>query len=178
MGESLECHVCGKHATVHLTQIIGNQVSKVDLCEVCAQQKGVMNPEEFSMGSFVHGVLEDLGHASAHAADELYVCESCGCDAAQIKESGRLGCPLCYERLQNVLEPILKRVHGNVAHHGKVAHKSLKKSSLGADLRSLEVALRDAIAEERYEDAAHYRDRLNALKQDAKALHVQENTHV
>jgi len=170
MGESLECHVCGKHATVHLTQIIDSQVSKVDLCEACAQQKGVMNPEEFSMGSFVHGVLSQNEPEAEQHGDEAYVCESCGCDAAKMKESGRLGCPLCYERLQGVLEPILKRVHGTVTHHGKIAHKSLKRSSLGAGLRSLEVALKDAIAEERYEDAARYRDQLSALKQDSEEL--------
>lgn len=176
MGESLECQVCGKHATVHLTQIIDSQVNKVDLCEVCAQQKGVMNPEEFSMGSFVHGMLSQV--EAKQSSDGSYVCESCGCDAAKMKESGRLGCPLCYERLQRVLEPILKRVHGTVAHHGKIAHKSLKKSSLSADLKSLEVALGEAIAEERYEDAARYRDELNALKQNSEELCSHGNTHV
>lgn len=178
MAESLECHICGKHATVHLTQIIDNQVSKVDLCEVCAQQKGVMNPEEFSMGTFVHGVWEQAEQASMQPIGGDYVCESCGCDASRIKESGRLGCSLCYDRLRTVLEPILKRVHGTVTHHGKIAHKSLKKSSLSADLKSLEQALQEAISEERYEDAAHYRDELNALKQGEEPACSQGNVHV
>ena len=38
-----------KPATVHLTQIVGNQVVKLDLCGECARQKGDNDPEGFSL---------------------------------------------------------------------------------------------------------------------------------
>ena len=53
MGESLHCDLCGKPATVHLTQIIKNQIQKVDLCEDCAQSKGVTDPEGFSLADLL-----------------------------------------------------------------------------------------------------------------------------
>ena len=52
MGESLHCDLCGKPATVHLTQIIKNQIQKVDLCEDCAQSKGVTGSGGLLAGGF------------------------------------------------------------------------------------------------------------------------------
>ncbi len=38
----MQCSVCKeKPATVHLTQIVGDKMQKVDLCEDCAKKKGV-----------------------------------------------------------------------------------------------------------------------------------------
>ncbi len=39
------CCVCKENeAKVHLTQIVGDKMQKVDLCEECAKQKGVNDP--------------------------------------------------------------------------------------------------------------------------------------
>ena len=44
------CCVCKeKEAKVHLTQIVGDKMQKVDLCEGCAAQKGVNDPAGFSL---------------------------------------------------------------------------------------------------------------------------------
>ena len=37
MSESMKCHSCENPATVHLTQILNNQMHKIDLCEECAE---------------------------------------------------------------------------------------------------------------------------------------------
>ena len=49
MAENLKCSHCNNPATVHLTQIVNNKIIKVDLCESCAQAKGVTDPEGFSL---------------------------------------------------------------------------------------------------------------------------------
>ena len=49
MAENLNCIYCNKHATVHLTQIVNNKIIKVDLCESCAQAKGVTDSEGYSL---------------------------------------------------------------------------------------------------------------------------------
>jgi hypothetical protein len=38
---------------VHLTQIVNNKVHKVDLCEECAQAKGVTDPSGFSLADLL-----------------------------------------------------------------------------------------------------------------------------
>ncbi|HTA29909.1 MAG TPA: hypothetical protein VK731_05470 [Candidatus Cybelea sp.] len=48
------CCVCKeKEATVHLTQIGGDKRQSVDLCEVCARQKGVNDPVGFSFADLL-----------------------------------------------------------------------------------------------------------------------------
>jgi len=56
----MRCELCrGSNATVHLTQIVENEVTKMDLCEACAQEKGVNDPAGFSFAN----LLRDLGRA-------------------------------------------------------------------------------------------------------------------
>jgi len=51
------CCICKeKEATVHLTQIAGDKLQKVDLCPECAKSKGVTDPTAFSLV----GLLSDL----------------------------------------------------------------------------------------------------------------------
>jgi len=50
------CYICKeKAATVHLTEIKGDKVQKVDLCEACAQSKGV-NDSTMSLGDLLLGL--------------------------------------------------------------------------------------------------------------------------
>ena len=53
MANPLKCDLCAKPATVHLTQIVSNKVHKVDLCETCAQAKGVTDPSGFSLADLL-----------------------------------------------------------------------------------------------------------------------------
>ena len=44
------CMICKQNeAKVHLTQIVGDKMQKVDLCEECAKTKGVNDPAGFSL---------------------------------------------------------------------------------------------------------------------------------
>ena len=48
MAESINCDICTKLATVHLTQIVNGKIHKIDLCETCAKEKGVTDPNGLS----------------------------------------------------------------------------------------------------------------------------------
>ena len=51
------CCICKeKEATVHLTQIAGDKMQKVDLCEECAKTKGVNDPTGFSLADLLLGL--------------------------------------------------------------------------------------------------------------------------
>ena len=51
------CCVCKeKTATVHLTQIAGEKIQKVDLCEECAKTKGVNDQTGFSLADLLLGL--------------------------------------------------------------------------------------------------------------------------
>jgi protein arginine kinase activator len=162
MANPLKCDLCEKPATVHLTQIVNNKVHKVDLCEACAQAKGVTDPSGFS--------LSDLllkASLNPEAPTGGATCESCGFTQSDFKKHGRFGCPMCYDAFKGILEPMLDGMHKGTTHTGKVPQTALARISLYERLTKLELDLTDAIKTERYEDAARTRDEISQVKQAA-----------
>jgi protein arginine kinase activator len=167
MANSLKCDLCGKPATVHLTQIVNNKIHKIDLCEGCAQAKGVTDPSGFSLADLL---LKTSLNPEPQA--EGIRCEQCGATQADFKKLGRFGCPACYETFKSVIEPMLGNMHKGTVHIGKVPRRALERKSLYDRLTHLQEELDDAIKAERYEDAARFRDEIHQVKQnfDVKTL--------
>jgi len=161
MASPLKCNVCDKPATVHLTQIVNNKVHKVDLCEECAQAKGVTDPSGFSLADLLlKASLNPEATGTSPAS-----CPECGLTPADFKKHGRFGCPTCYDTFLNLIEPMLDNMHKGVAHVGKVPQRALERKNLHDQLTKLEVDLNEAVKSERYEEAARYRDEINRVKQ-------------
>ena len=165
MGESLHCDICGKPATVHLTQIVKNQIQKVDLCEDCAKTKGVTDPEGFSLAELL--AKSFAGGTDGDAAEETtadLVCEQCGYTPVNFKKTGRLGCASCYDHLRPVVMPLIAGLHKGRQHKGKVPFRQLGQMALRREIENLERDLLKAIKEENFEAAAGCRDRLGTLR--------------
>src|ERR1017187_9846697 len=91
------CSICKeKEATVHLTNISGDKMQKVDLCEECAKSKGMNDPTAFSLADQLFGLGAALEIEQAGGGSALK-CPACGFSQADFKKAGRLGCPACYE---------------------------------------------------------------------------------
>lgn len=159
MANSLKCDLCAKPATVHLTQIVNNKIHKVDLCEACAQAKGVTDPSGFSLADLLL-----KASLNPEPRDEVR-CESCGFTQQDFKKSGRFGCPACYAAFATTLEPVLDSMHKGVSHVGKSPQKALERRSLHERLSELETELDQAVKAERYEDAARFRDEIQLVRQ-------------
>lgn len=160
MANPLKCDLCSKPATVHLTQIVNSKVHKVDLCEACAQAKGVTDPQGFS--------LADLLLKSTTEAELIPgagQCPRCGYGHNDFKKQGRFGCPDCYQTFSNLLEPMLEGMHKGSSHAGKVPRKVLDRKSLSEKITDLESRLGVAIKAERYEEAAQLRDEISEIRQ-------------
>jgi protein arginine kinase activator len=156
------CCVCKeKPATVHLTEIKGDKVQKVDLCEGCAQSKGVKDPT-FAMADLLLGLGASQEIDQSPAGAELK-CPQCGFTQADFKKSGRLGCPLCYKTFVEGLEGLLKTMHKGTQHAGKVP-EALRHAREAADrMKTLQKKLNQAIAAEDFEQAAALRDEIKNL---------------
>jgi protein arginine kinase activator len=165
MAKPLTCNFCSKPATVHLTKIVSNKVHNVDLCEECAQSKGVTNPGGFSLGD----LLLETSLKPEAAAGPAVRCEQCGFTQADFKKHGRFGCPACYDAFAVMLEPMLDGMHKGTRHTGKVPLAALERKSLSDRLSKLELDLTDAIKSERYEEAARFRDEISQVKQSFTA---------
>ena len=169
MAESINCDICSKLATVHLTQIVNGKIHKIDLCETCAKEKGVTDPNGFSLADLLASG-EDNGEIDEAHGD--LVCSVCGFTPEDYKKLGRLGCPSCYEDLAPMVEPMLAYMHKGIAHVGKVPENTLARGASKSKLTEIEDQLQTAIQEERYEEAAKLRDQLLELSQESEGSHV------
>jgi protein arginine kinase activator len=169
MASPLKCDLCGKPATVHLTQIVNSKMHKVDLCEACAQAKGVTDPGGFSLADLLlKASLNPEAVSSAPGASALGgACPGCGFTPADFKKHGRFGCPQCYRTFEGMVGPMLDNMHKGTRHVGKVPVKALERRTMLERVATLENDLNEAIKTERYEDAARLRDELAELRRQA-----------
>lgn len=165
MGNSLKCNLCDNLASVHLTQILNNKIHKVDLCESCAQAKGVTDPNGFCLADLL-GKTPFEGESQK----ERLKCPSCGFTQNDFRKLGRLGCPDCYRVFSSLLAPVLENMHKGTVHKGKVPVQAIERRSTAEQLKLLDEEIREAVKAERYEDAARIRDQINQLKKGAKDL--------
>jgi len=158
------CNLCGKNpATVHLTEIIDEQMSELHLCEECARKKSAAMEQQFGLSDLLAGMAKD----ETVAKDEENVtvkCPNCGLTYADFKKIGRLGCGECYNVFKKYLAPLLKRIHGSTQHTGKAPLKGAKISKKRADIQDLRARLQKAVESEAYEEAARLRDQIKQLE--------------
>ena len=164
------CCVCkAKEATVHLTQIAGDKMQKVDLCEDCAKSKGVDDPAGFSLADLLLGLGASQEMEQAVGGSEAR-CPRCGFTQADFKKAGRLGCAHCYETFAEGLEGLLKTMHKGTKHVGKVPFALKQGHDLTERLNVLQKKLEKAVADEDFEQAAQMRDEIKATKDRLTAL--------
>lgn len=161
MAKPPDCAHCQKPATIHLTQIINNQIKKLDFCEDCPHQKGVTDPEGFSLAELLAN-----GPAGV-AADNQLSCPNCGLTPAEFKKTGRLGCAECFDTFHDIIQPMLDGMHRGDAHLGKAPKRMIKRVSYRRELERLRRDLAEAVSEERFEDAARFRDSLRKIEAES-----------
>ena len=108
-------------------------------------------------------------HTSAQQTVPNAVCPKCRTSLAAFSKTGRLGCPYCYEEFKPYLTQVLKSIHGNVLHTGKIAKNASEKLKTKRELEQLSKQLDEAVAKQDFERAATLRDQINALKQKGDA---------
>ena len=157
------CCVCKeKEATVHLTQIAGEKMQKVDLCEDCAKTKGVNDLTSFSVADLLLGLgaSQEIEQAGGGAGVR---CARCGFTQADFKKAGRLGCPECYKTFAEALEGLLKTMHKGTRHVGKVPESLRRTRDVSDRMAALQKKLSKAIEEENFEQAAQLRDQIKQM---------------
>ena len=170
------CDECGKNkATVHLTEIINDQISKLNLCEVCAKERGQDVEQHFGVADLL-AALSDTNKGTTlpgGAPVPKIKCFSCGLTYEDFRKIGRLGCGDCYDAFKVSLAPLLKRIHGSTQHICKspnpVALKEFKANSkIQEELEVTKANLQVAVKNEEFEEAASLRDKIKFLEKKLK----------
>ncbi len=92
--------------------VVHNQVKQAALCATCATA--------FQPADAADALLAALSELTARARAHPGRCPGCRTSFAQFKESGRFGCPQCYDHFAAQVRDLLPRVHaGAYRHRGK-----------------------------------------------------------
>ena len=161
----MQCDVCGKKkATVHLTEIVDEQMSEMHLCEDCAREKSTQMEQQFGLADLLAG-LSDFGKQTKEVEKVKAKCPNCGLTYEDFRKLGRLGCSECYVGFREYLGALLKKIHGSSQHLGKAParHPSMPPEKL-EDMQDLRNQLNKAIQNENFEEAARLRDKIHKLE--------------
>ncbi|MDD5019100.1 MAG: UvrB/UvrC motif-containing protein [Candidatus Omnitrophica bacterium] len=172
------CNLCNKNqATVHLTEIVDDQMTELHLCDDCAKKKSVQMEQQFGLSDLLAGLVDyskQLGGQEKPPASTQ--CSFCGLTYEDFRKIGRLGCSECYAAFARYLGPLLKRIHGASQHVGKVPLSGVaeetktaaraKGSGAAVDLK---VKLQEAIDREEFEEAARLRDAIKEAEKKKKS---------
>jgi protein arginine kinase activator len=93
-------------------------------------------------------------------------CPGCGLTHEQFQAGRRLGCARCYDVFAAELEQIFHRVQDEAVHRGKVPGRPRTAPPSPLELRRLRECLQRAVEDERFEEAARFRDQINKLSRD------------
>lgn len=163
------CEECqSKSAVVHLIQVFNGQKTESHLCEDCASQKtGLLLDSAFniSIPNLLGGIFgSTYSFQEVPAPDRPSQCPNCGMSFQDIRRLGKLGCSECYQVYAQEMEALLRRIHGNSQHLGKIPVRGGEKVLIHRQIEALKTRLQEAVKEEQYEKAAEIRDSLKGLE--------------
>jgi protein arginine kinase activator len=179
------CELCRKRpATTHLTELEpdSGERRELHLCPACIQSLGVQlesGPpaiaEIIAKGANEPAAEGEEGEAegstaASPSAEEDEACPVCGLQFSDYANNNLFGCANCFLAFGDRVEALLKRYHGATRHIGRAPQKAATVAAVvpqrrGSERRKLETALKEAVAKERYEEAAALRDQLRKLEQ-------------
>lgn len=158
------CENCGKNeANIVFSKYVNGEKTVKHLCQSCMAEE----EKDFAF-SFLGGLPQNFGNVFSDAQGTQppeVQCEKCGMTWNAFQKRAEVGCTQCYQAFRPQLTPILKRVHGNAKHAGKVprtASEEAKQLNLVEELRT---KLGKAVVEEEYEKAAQIRDEIRQLEE-------------
>ena len=177
------CENCGENeANVRYTQIINGVKKEMNLCENCANEKGITNMDfnmPISFSSFLSDIFDgynDTNFLPDITKTKTLKCKKCGLTYDEFIDKGKFGCANCYDTFSDKIDYLVKNLHGSTRHIGRKSKyikenesKIVKEDNQEANkemskLDLLKKDLKDAIKDERYEDAAKIRDEIKKIE--------------
>ncbi|MBQ7023886.1 MAG: UvrB/UvrC motif-containing protein [Akkermansia sp.] len=173
-----KCQICGKRASIFLTQIINGQATDLALCESCARERGLFDPQSLTFAEkffpeafrkrvdkLVRELISESETPAEHTpaahngADLLTQCPTCGYTLQNYRNCSRLGCTDCY----SVFEHEISEMAPPDTNEADIPPMHETDESIPLQRSRLEQQLQAAVEREDYETAAALRDRIKNL---------------
>lgn len=184
--DGILCKVCNlRPATTHLTEVAwGNQPAQIlHICSSCIRELGLdfqkaipsvssvlskqaHGPDEEDMDAMQQLVMGSGIASSTQSSTADDTCQGCGMGWQEFANHNRFGCEQDYVAFEERLAPVLEQIHGESEHAGRRPGNHDQATAAAQRLderRHLERALKLAVDNERFEEAARLRDDLQQL---------------
>lgn len=158
------CPRCLKNeATVYFSRNINGKKEEYKVCSDCAKELGFFSQSDllFNINDFMSGFMSK---GIGNSLPTQRICPSCKMTLQELSKTSKLGCSKCYEVFDDYIEPIMKRIHGNSHHTGKLPLAADERLKTERKISSLKEELAAAVKREDFEQAAILRDKINELK--------------
>jgi len=157
----MQCQLCDKPATVHLTEITDGEKRERHLCEECAQKEGVTIKTHVPISELLSSLIESQDES--HEISELR-CPQCGVSWSEFRKRGSLGCPNDYQVFSEPLAKLIEKAQGGATEHtGRKPRKTASGPDDQEKLLKFRHELQQAVDAEDYEMAARLRDEIRKL---------------
>lgn len=158
----MKCPLTGKECNepkcIFVTEVNKTSITELHLCQECGS-KLIENKDLPKIENPTKNFLELVKNFTKQILKQptipQNVCKLCNSTIEDIIKSSRLGCANCYEQFKNELIPTLEKAHGNIKHSGKVPKNNKTY---------LENKLKELVKEEKYEEAAVIKKKLEGLQ--------------
>ncbi len=186
----MKCEKCGKNeVTTYYKESINGKTRALHLCADCAREMNIGgafehafagfdsffgDPVQAALGGGIGALWDSFAPASSAAGSLRGTerrCASCGTTEAELRRTGRAGCPDCYHAFEDILNPYIKQVHGADRHIGSAPTSAAAQCAEHAQenpIDGLKSKLQDAVGSENFEEAARLRDEIRRLEDEGK----------
>lgn len=159
----MSCDKCGEPSVYHSTFIVNGVSQSTKLCRNCAIKEGVFNNQQ---NSLFDDLFSSFSNMLGFEKVENLVCPVCKTNLKEFKTTGKLGCPNCYETFREEILKIVKRIAPKEKHNQdvvKVKPEKIKQTK-EEKIAELREEMKQAVIEERYEDAAKIKKQITKLE--------------
>jgi len=166
------CEKCGlKEAQFTVVEVVSGHRHTHELCEICAEELSLgLGEQAESITSQETGVKEEQTAQAPTAVRKRIIkeliCPGCGLTYEEFLNTARFGCPECYRAFKENLIVLFKDVQGFTKYMGHQYTRDQKTVQLLHEKFKLEKTLSELISEERFEEAAKIRDRINQINKE------------
>lgn len=149
-----KCMKCNKPATHKFVKIDGNQVFDMYFCQEHAAERSPYQKPKVPISEILASLLSQEQAAAPSDAEAQLKCRTCGMPFAMYKKTLILGCAECYTSFQELLQPELRKFHGNVRHIGRKPGGGKVIETTGGEIVPVDDAEESAIWEAPDEETA------------------------
>lgn len=168
------CEHCKERpASVLFTQETAGGSRERQLCDKCAfQHHGSpfeSNQEPLSIQQLLShwfGGADPFQAPQRVSAQQELECPDCHLTFSKFLDIGKFGCATCYDTFREQLPRVFGKFHnGHSTHSGKIPVTFNDFFAVKRKIEDLRLKMQEAVAAERFEEAAAFRDEANALKE-------------